>query len=468
MTFVDMAIFAGIMAVVVAISLFTLDDFFVDCVALFRGLKPRRLKPEELTLMRLMPKKRIAILVANWHEEDVLEYMIRGNVQNVDYDNYSFFLGVYPNDPGTWEAARKLEQRIPNVSVIVNSQPGPTSKGQLLNEMVRRIFDSEKITGNRYDLFLLQDSEDLIHPLSLQLLNLESEAADFVQVPVFSLPTRGLKLVAGVYMDEFAESHTKEMLVRASLGAPIPSAGVGTAMSRELVQALIRVQNGCFLNEDCLTEDYQLGLLTARLGFRSTFACTYRMLANGEKDFIATREYFPEHMMASVRQKTRWTIGIAFQSTKRFGWTGNFLHRYFLWRDRRGPLNGLLFLGAASLGLGLLTFFFASGGQLPIFADNDWFETLTAVNLGQMFRRISQRVRCTWRVYGPRKALLVPLRWPVGNVVNTWAAWRAFRVYRESVRKGERPAWVKTQHKLPEQFGRIPLALESNLEELRA
>jgi bacteriophage N4 adsorption protein B len=466
--FIDAAVFAAIMAVVIAITLFTLDDFFVDAVALLRRLGPRRLKPEELTLMRLMPKKRIAILVANWHEEDVLEYMIRGNVQNIEYENYSFFLGVYPNDPATWEAARKLEKRIPNVSVIVNSQPGPTSKGQLLNEMVRRILESEKITGNRHDLFLLQDSEDLIHPLSLQLLNPEAEAADFVQVPVFSLPTKGLKLVAGVYMDEFAESHTKEMLVRASLGAPIPSAGVGTAMSRQLVQALIRVQDGCFLNEDCLTEDYQLGLLTARLGFRSTFACTYRMLAGGEKDFVATREYFPEHMKASVRQKTRWTIGIAFQSTKRFGWAGGLMHRYFLWRDRRGPLNGLLFAGAASLGLGLLTYFFASGGELPAFTANPYFQALTALNLGQMIWRIGQRMACTYRVYGAGKALLVPLRWPVGNVVNTWAAWRAFRVYRESVRKGERPAWVKTQHKLPEQFGRIPLALESNLEELRA
>lgn len=455
------------LVVVVGITIFTLDDLIVDAVALWRRLRPRRLSELELAAMKRLPQKRIAILVANWKEEDVLEYMIRGNVQNIEYQNYSFFLGVYPNDALTWEAARKLEALFPNVFVVVNSRPGPTSKGQLLNEMVRQIFVSESITGMRHDLFMLHDSEDLIHPLSFQLINMEAEAADFVQVPVFSLATKKRQLVAGVYMDEFAESHTKEMLVRASLGAPIPSAGVGTAISRELTQALMEVQEGSFLNEDCLTEDYQLGLLAARMGYKSTFVCTYRVLADGKRDFIATREYFPDEFHPSIRQKTRWTIGIAFQSAKRFGWGGDLRQRYFTWRDRRGPWNGILFVGAATLGVGLLSYGSLHHWDYPAFAENFWFQTLTTVNLAQMFLRVAQRMRCTSRVYGIKHALVVPFRWPVGNVINTWAAWRAFRVYRESVRRGQKPAWVKTQHKLPAQFGRQPLKTEKR-EEVRA
>ena len=453
--------------VVVGITLFTLDDLFVDGVALWRRLRPRLLSGAELALMKRLPQKKIAILVANWKEEDVLEYMIRGNVQNIEYQNYSFFLGVYPNDLPTWEAARKLETLFPNVYVVVNSRPGPTSKGQLLNEMVRQIFVSESITGMRHDLFMLHDSEDLIHPLSFQLINLEAEAADFVQVPVFSLPTPKRQLVAGVYMDEFAESHTKEMLVRASLGAAIPSAGVGTAISRKLVQALMEVQDGSLLNEDCLTEDYQLGLLSARLGFKSTFACTYRSLPDGKRDYIATREYFPDEFHPSIRQKTRWTIGIAFQSAERFGWVGGLRDRYFIWRDRRGPWNGILFVGAATLGVVLLSYGALNSWNYPAFAENPWFRALTALNLVQMFLRIAQRMRCTARVYGIKHAIVVPFRWPVGNVINTWAAWRAFRVYRESVRRGQKTAWVKTQHKLPAQFGRQPLKVDK-LEEVRA
>jgi len=456
--------------VVLGIFVFTLDDLFIDAVAALRRLRPRKLEFGELQLMKLLPRKRIAILVANWKEDEVLERMISGNIDNIDYStaSYSFFLGVYPNDPPTWEAARRLEATFPNVFVVVNSRPGPTSKGQLLNEMVRQVLASEEVTRARHDLFLLQDSEDLIHPLSLQLINLEAEDADFVQVPVFSLAVNFRRLVAGVYMDEFAESHTKEMLVRASLGAPIPSAGVGTAVSRRLMVALMAEQGGNFLNEDCLTEDYQLGLLATKLGFTSTFACTYQELPGGRKDFIATREFFPEELRASVRQKTRWTIGIAFQSAKRFGWYGAPLIRYFLWRDRRGPWNGLLLVASSVLGLGLLSYVLSHDGNFPGFVESPLFQALSLANFFQMFLRIVQRMRTTALVYGAAFALAVPLRWPVGNLVNTWSAWRAWRVYRQSVRKGEKPAWVKTQHKLPEQFGRIPLDRREKTTELRA
>lgn len=456
------AAFLFCLAVSIGIFVFTLDDLFIDCVAFLGRLRPQKISTAELRRLRALPEKRIAILVANWHEEEILEPMVRGNLSAIDYTNYSFFLGVYPNDMATWEAARRLEAKHPNVFVVVNSLPGPTSKGQLLNEMVRQVLKSEPITGLRHDLFLLHDSEDVIHPLSFLLLNAESDRADFVQIPVFSLPVAKKKLVAGVYADEFAEAHTKDMLVRSALGAPVPSAGVGTALSRKLVLALTTVEGGNLLNENCLTEDYQLGLLSARLGFRTAFSCRYVQGPSG-KDFIATREYFPEAVGASVRQKTRWTVGIAFQSKRRFGWSGSLLERYFLWRDRRGPWNGLLLLGSAVVAL-LIGGHYIAAGELPRFAGGSFLlEGLALTNLMQMLVRLLQRMRATAYVYGFGLALLVPLRWPVGNFINTLAAWRAYRVDRAALRSGTRPAWVKTEHKLPEHFGRQKLEIEREI-----
>lgn len=446
---------ASIVAVLIAgaIACFGLDDLFIDLVAIWRRLRPRELHADDVIKIRALPQKRIAILIANWQEEDVLERMVRGNIAALQYQNYVFYLGVYPNDAATWASARRLEQQFPAVSVIVNSRKGPSSKGQLLNEMVRQILEAERAGVTKYDLFLLQDSEDLMHPLSLAIINHEADRCEFIQLPVFSLPVKPLQLVAGVYMDEFAEAHAKEMLVRASLGAPIPSAGVGTAISGRVVRALMNVEQGSILNENCLTEDYQLGLQSARLGFASSFACYFCRLGNGRRDYIATREFFPDSFQASVRQKTRWTVGIAFQSADRFRWRGTWLEKYYLWRDRRGPWNGIMILVALILTLGIGAHALYFQGDFPEFTANPYFFGLAGLNFFQMTLRLISRMRCTAVVYGAYAALHTPLRWPVGNLVNTLAAYRAFRLYRGSVRRGKRLVWVKTQHRLPEDFG---------------
>ncbi|HWU42976.1 MAG TPA: glycosyltransferase, partial [Bdellovibrio sp.] len=290
----DQLFFAFVFVVVIATTIFTLDDLFIDAIAYLKKLKPRVISQEVLARMKREPQKNIAIMIANWKEAEVLGPMIRGNIRGLEYTNYTFFLGVYPNDLATWEEASRLEKLFPHkVVVIVNSQPGPTSKGQMLNEIARQILESEEKLGIRYDLFLLQDSEDVLHPYSLTLMNFYSHEADFIQIPVFSFDVPKTSLVGGVYIDEFSESHTKDLLVRQALGAAIPSAGVGTAMSRELVVGMMLQQEGRFLKEDTLTEDYHLGIMAKPLGFRSRFACVQIENEKGDREFVATREYFP-------------------------------------------------------------------------------------------------------------------------------------------------------------------------------
>jgi len=89
--------------------------------------------------------------------------------------------------------------------------------------LIEKIFEYERMRRVKFDAFLMHDAEDVIHPLSLKLANHLLDRFDFIQIPVFSLHCSFRQLVAGTYIDEFAEAHTKELLVRAKLGAAVPS-----------------------------------------------------------------------------------------------------------------------------------------------------------------------------------------------------------------------------------------------------
>lgn len=440
-------------AAVLFTLVFTLDDLFIDLVALVKRLRPRVMDMDTLSRIKHTDESRIAIMIANWKEADVLAPMIRGNVRGVKYANYTFFLGVYPNDFDTWAEASQLARQYPDkVQVVVNKYHGPTSKGQMLNEIAARILAYEAEAGVTYDYFLMQDSEDVLHPHSLSLLNYYGQDADFTQIPVFSFPVPASSFVGGTYLDEFSEVHTKDLLVRECLGAAIPSAGVGTFLSRRLVGDLVHIQGGGFLREDSLTEDYQLGMTVKHLGYRSQFLCVELQDDKGNRELVATREYFPSKFMASVRQKSRWTLGITYQGLHHLGWKGDWVDRYFLYRDRRGPLNSVLIVFSLWLLVTLMSYR-ALYGELPEGLRGNVFAAIVGLNLFNMLFRLVQRMRCVWKVYGLTPLAMVPLRWVVANAVNVCASYKAHRSYKESIRTGVRPAWIKTDHELPKKFG---------------
>jgi adsorption protein B len=421
------------------------DDLFLDGFNLWKRIRPHELTPQDLRRLKLLPQRRFALLIPNWKEGEALEQMVRGNLSSLAYENYSVFLGVYRNDPLSWAAARKLEQDFAQVSVIVNDLPGPTSKAQLLNEMVRKIFSSEELSGLRHDLFLVQDAEDVMHPLALQLLNSELETADLVQLPVLSLPLRWQQFTAGTYADELAEAHNRDLLARSALGATLPSTGAGVALNRTLLKSLL--SQGSFLSEGNAAENYHLGMEAGRLKFRSRALSAYRHLA-GKKDFIATRKFFPENTKAAISQKARWTTGIAFQGAARFGWGSNLADRYFFWRDRRGPWTTLLLALASWL---YLIAIFQNPASPPLLPG--WLAILSLVNALLWVRRVLWRMRTTAWVHGWKFALLVPLRWPVGNFINSISTWRALSHYGKYLRTGKVPVWVERSRKMPEGFG---------------
>lgn len=435
-----------------AVLFFCFDDLFIDFIALVFNLKPKDISLDQLAHMHNMPQKRIAIMIANWREADIIERMIHGNIGRVDYLNYDFFLGVYPNDVETVLAAQRLEAAYSRVHVVINSKEGPTSKGQMLNQIAQHISATEIWQKKIYDIYMLHDSEDIIHPLSLKLINYEMETVDFLQTPVFSLPTKWTDLTRAIYIDEFTESHTKDMLVRSHLKGGVPSAGVGTAMSHLFVSEIKQLQSGELLKEDTLTEDYHLGLMATRLGYESKFVCNYVQKKN-RIDYIATREYFPASTATSIRQKARWTLGISFQGYDNLKWSDTLVENYFLWRDRRSFLNSIVLIASYALTLSYISYYSFFGAWPRLLTQDHVLKGLLELSFYLMAIRFVQRFRLISELNGFKLALLIPVRWFLANYINTLASIKAFKTYRESVKTGKRPQWVKTTHELPTMFG---------------
>ncbi|ACA17716.1 general secretory system II protein E domain protein [Methylobacterium sp. 4-46] len=424
------------------INISSLDDAFIDLMAF--GISRRGLP--SLSGKSAIP--RIAVFVANWHEEDVLGRMVEGNLARITCPDVSLYLGVYPNDTGTLRVARELECKYPSrVTVIVNTLSGPTSKGQMLNEMFRQVFEREDCP----DIAVLHDSEDVIDPRTFSIYAEYSKDHDFIQVPVFSLD-RGEGLpVASTYMDEFAERHTREMIVRNAVGAAIPSAGVGTAMTRKLLQHFLATR-GQVLMSGTVTEDYILGVEAKRAGFRSAFAA---VSADDERglNYVATREFFPKSLSASIKQKTRWVYGINFEATHKLGWKGDAWDKYFFVRDRKGVVTNLL------PPVSLMILLLIAGGIIDLSGVPESLEPFLSasvtVNLVALFTRYVVRVAACREVYGTYDLLGIAYRWPVGLYINAAAVFRAWKTYIGESEFATKPiGWSKTAHDLPEDFGK--------------
>lgn len=451
---IDKIVLALILPLTLAYWWFGLDDLFIDFWAFFKKLKPQFLSDDEWAKIQALEEKPLAIMVANWKEFQVLERMVMGNLSRIDYKNYHFFLGVYPNDLTTAQVAQSLEKLFPEkVHVVVNSLVGPTNKGQMLNEIVKGIHVFEKKMSFEFAAYIIHDSEDLIHPRSLKIYNSTlAEGFGFVQIPVFPITPKLSEYVCGSYADEFSESHTKDMLVRVNLTKTIPSAGVSTAFSHGLISSYLKQHDGRLMDKVTLTEDYELGLRVRAHGFKAQFVSRYFYNELGEKEFIATREFFPRTFASAIKQKSRWTLGIAFQGFENLGWQGNWIYRYFLYRDRKGPIANLLTI----IGLFLFLYILVRGLVDPSFEillKDHLNVVLGSATILFMVNRIIQRMIASYRVYRFKLFLLVPFRILISNWINAFAALKATRQYFDGKIKGVAPAWAKTHHELPPNFG---------------
>ena len=409
----------------VAILISGLDDLVIDAAWAFswiRGiLKPEaRLFPPGPRQLDAAPQRTIAILVPLWHEHDVIGRMLEHNLASIRYSGYHFFVGAYPNDDLTQDAVRQVADRFPNVHLALCPHDGPTSKADCLNWIYQRLILHEEQSGERFDIIVTHDAEDMIHPEELRWINYYAARFDFIQTPVLALRTPFFALTHGVYCDEFAEYHTRDMAVRPLLGGFVPSSGVGTGYRRDALDKLARSAANKIFEPEALTEDYENGLRLFRLGCSQTFVPLVH--PNGSKEFVATREFFPQRWTSAMRQRTRWVMGIALQTWERHGWKGKPGEVYWLWRDRKGLLaNPLSLLANLVFVYGLATAIWHR--VTPVSVELCW-ATLSIQGV-----RLAVRMACVARVYGVLFALGVPVRAVYANALNATATFNALGRY---------------------------------------
>lgn len=456
------------------ILLSSLDDFFIDLYYWVRRVWRKltvysKHEPFSVTELYKNQEKPLAIMVPAWQETGVVAEMAALAASTFEYYHYHIFIGTYPNDPDTQAEVDEVVARYHNVHKVITKDPGPTSKSDCLNNVTEQIFAFEKNRNIKFEAFILHDAEDVIHPLELKLFNhLLYKGNDLIQVPVVPFERKWYQFTAGHYEDEFAEVHGKDMLTRESLLGFVPSAGVGTALSRKAIERMRALHGGEVFVLGTLTEDYNLGfelfrekmkLIFARVPVEIDYTAKNifgKTVIRKKQVLIAVREFFPSTFQTAVRQKSRWIIGIVFQGWKSIGWAqGGLAMKYFLFRDRKAIFTNLANLLAYFLVLNVITMMLYT----KVTSDVWWYPelvpkesmlwSLLILNAFFLFNRIVQRMYFSWVNYGVRGAVLSIPRIIWGNVINIAAMWRATKQVLNMKSGMKNLSWDKTTHDFP-------------------
>ncbi|MFJ4543936.1 cyclic di-3',5'-guanylate-activated glycosyltransferase NrfB [Pseudomonas sp. NPDC088885] len=470
-------------AIALALLMFFLglDDLFIDLVYWGRKLIRRwriydKFERADEERLYAIAEKPLAIMVPAWNEVGVVGEMARLAASTIDYENYQIFVGTYPNDAETQADVDAVCQHYPNVHKVVCARPGPTSKADCLNNIIDAILRFESEAKIQFAGFILHDAEDVISPMELRLYNYLLPNKDLIQIPVYPYAPEWKGFTAGHYVDEFAENHGKDVIVREALTGQVPSAGVGTCFSRKAISALLEDGDGIAFDVQSLTEDYDIGFRLKQKGMKCIFArysvsdpklALEQPWAFGmNREFsqvICVREHFPRDLQHAIRQKSRWIVGIVFQGTKNLGWSTGLLD-YFLWRDRRGLIAYMLsflvnLLFAVLLVMWLVTVISPDSWRYPsILSDSSLLPVLLWLNGFMLLNRLFQRGWFVTRYYGLVEGLLSAPRMMWSNFVNFFANLRALRQVME-MGDSRRVAWDKTTHEFPAltRAQRVPL-----------
>ena len=448
-----------------------LDDLIFDSQFLFYLWRQRKTPHVTLKDMRLAPEQWIALFVPAWQEGGVVNKMAEYASRVILYEKYDIFVGVYPNDPETNHCVDEICATNPRIHKVMVPHPGPTSKADCLNWIYRAARLNEIPGVREYAVAALHDAEDIIHPLALKVYNFYvPKTYDMGQMPVFALELPVLKYwVGNTYVDDFAELHTKDMFIRQSIGGVVPSAGVGTAFSRKVLEALAAENGGDPFRVGNITEDYEIGIRIKRAGFRVGVISfpVERIVRRPRRDgslgdpesvteIVAIRENFPTQFSTAVRQRSRWILGISFQTWEQTGWAGTWAMRYTLLRDRRAPLTHLLnMIGYLVLGFVVFRRVFA----LTPFADDLYIPPLfdhgsplwkiAILDTALLFYRLVQKYISVVTIYNAKQGLFSVPRLLVGNFINFFATWRATKMYFAHRIMGKPIVWLKTAHVFP-------------------
>ncbi len=444
-----------LLVIAIGVAISGLDDLFVDFVFFARSLWRRQAiysrypRASAESLRRADPAP-IAIIVPAWDESAVIGAMLSDLVLRLDYPRYRVFVGLYPNDPAGIAAVAAVVAAVGDARIesVICRHPGPTTKADCLNHLWTAVVAYEARAREAFKAVVLHDAEDVVHAQELWIYDALIPRLAMVQLPVMPLPDPGSRWISGHYLDEFAENHAKDMVVREALGAAVPSAGVACAIDRDILGRIAAAAGGAPFDATCLTEDYELGHRIKALGGRGALV---RVRSGSERVVVATREHFPASFDAALRQKTRWLTGIALAGWDRLGWPGGIADRYMLLRDRKSLVAALLTIAAYGAGLlvlvdlGLRRAFPTALPPMttPGLAALLWF------NAGLLAWRLLMRAGFTGHAYGFAEGLRAIPRALASNFINAAAAWTAARRYRAMMRGTAQLTWDKTAHRFP-------------------
>jgi len=391
---------------------------------------------------------RAAVLVPAWHEAEVIGAMVRHTLSAWVQRELTLYVGCYANDAATVAAVIAAADGDPRLRVVIHDRAGPTTKADCLNRLYAALCDDEVRQRFTFRTLVLHDAEDMVHADALALIDQSMGEVDFVQLPVRPEPQADSIWIAGHYGDEFTEAHAKTLVVRDALRAAIPAAGVGCGFARDAIGKLAMARRAAGeagpFSAECLTEDYELGLVVSSERARGRFL----RCRDATGQLVATRAYFPATLGESVRQKTRWVHGIAFQGWDRLGWSGRLVDLWMEMRDRRGPLTALVLAAAYSLIVveGVLALARTAGWheRLPL---PDALQVMLTICFASFVWRSVWRFAFTAREYGLAEGVLAVLRVPVVNVITIIAGRRALWAYLRSLAGGQ-VTWDKTRHTL--------------------
>ena len=447
------------------------DDAIIDVYFWVRALYRR------LTIQRKHPRLRLeslherdeapfAIMVPAWKEFDVIAKMIENTNATLEYRDFLIFVGTYANDGETRAEVDRMARRYRNVRPVEVPHFGPTCKADCLNAIVKEVFRHEAESGRAFSGFIIHDCEDVIHPLELKVFNFLIGRKDLIQLPVLSLEREWNQWVAGTYQDDFAEWHSKDLVVRESMTGLVPCAGTGMCYSHRALTALSEETGGSPFNTATLTEDYDFSFRLEKFGMKQAFVkiplhyTTRQQGWRGERtveryDLLGVREFFPSTFRAAYRQRARWILGIGLQGWETMGWKGDLKAKYFMFRDRKGLLTSLVTILAYLLFTSVATMVVLPKLGMhwiilpPGFRSTGWLMTLMQVNAVFMVNRVIQRFFFVSYLYGSIQGLLSIPRIFVSNFINFAAALRAWKLYIVHRATGRSLAWDKTVHAYP-------------------
>lgn len=463
---------ALLMVLSVIFIIFGMDELFIDVASIVLHIRKKlimRTHPR-LSDTQLFEKEEqyIALMIPCWDESAVIRNMVENAIKVLNYTKYVIFIGTYPNDSATQREVSLLRETYSHVERIVCPKDGPTNKADCLNWIYEGIKLYEKDNGIQFQIIIMDDSEDVLHPWAFRLFNYLIPRMDMVQLPVFPMePPHWYDFTSGHYMDEFAECHSRDLIVRESLTGVVPSAGVATGFSRSILEKLAALNRGQVFVLGSMTEDYDMGIRLHEIGSRSVFVRNVPVLRLRGKEtesesmlrlrrnFIANRGYFPATFSTAVRQKSRWIIGIALQGWARLGWKGSLVHKYMLSRDRKSLLTNCAnmlanFFVPLFLALWLYPTIFPDAYRFPPLVEpGSWLDWMLRCNFFIFVWRICLRSYYVSDVYGPLQGLLSVPRLFWANVINFFAAMRALRIYGKYLITGKAIVWDKTEHAFP-------------------